>query len=80
MIRTLYNWLNKFYSFYYGSCSKHGHSIDTRHTNQSNKRKLALCKLLIHNYSNLKQLYVRNKTTHFSYKLGVVRIGINMYR
>ena len=37
---------------------------------------VALCKLLTHNYSHLKQLYVLNKTTHFSYKLGVVRMGI----
>ena len=38
--------------------------------NQPNKSKLALYKPLFHFYSHLKQLYMSNKTEHFSYKGG----------
>ena len=43
-------------------------SIDACPTNQPNKSKLALQKWLIYHY--LKQLYMYNKTTHFSNKGG----------
>ena len=44
--------------------------IEVRHRNQPNKSKLALYKPLLHFYSHLKQLYISNKTEHFSYKDG----------
>ena len=55
MIKILYDWLNKLYSFYMAAVvsvvdiiSRRGLSIDVCHTNQPNKSKLALYKLLIH--------------------------------
>ena len=57
MIRTMYDWLNKFYNFYMAAVvniiSRCGLSIDAHHTNQRNKSKLALYKLLMHIYSHL---------------------------
>ena len=50
--------------------SRHGLRIEAHHRNQPNKSKLALYKPLLHFYSHLKQLYISNKTEHFSYKSG----------
>ena len=45
-------------------------SINACHTNQPNRNKLALYKLLIHIYSCFKKLQIHNKAIHFSYKGG----------
>ena len=45
-----------------------------------NKSKLALYKPLLYFYSHLKQLYISNKTEHFSYKGGSVLHGAYMYK
>ena len=50
--------------------SKRGLKNEAHHRNQLNKSKLALYKPLVYFYSNLKQLYMSNKTEHFSYKGG----------
>ena len=60
MIWNLYEWLNKFYSFYtaaiIGIISRTGISIDACHRNQTNKSKLVL-KLL----SLLKQVFLHKQ-------------------
>ena len=54
-----------------GIISRRGPRIEERCRNQPNKGKLALYKpLLLHFYSHLEQLYISNKTEHFSYKGG----------
>ena len=50
--------------------SRRGLRIEAHHRNQPNKSKLALYKSLLHFYSHLEQLYISNKTEHFSYKGG----------
>ena len=59
---TLYDWLNKFYSFYVaavvGIISRHGLSIDVHHGNQPNKHKPALYKPSTSFNSHLKLLYI----------------------
>ena len=54
--------------------SSHGLSIDASCTNQLNKGKIALHKLLIHIYSHLKQSYIHNKMIHL--RVGVVCMGV----
>ena len=51
-----------------GIVSRHGLRNEVPRRNQPNKRKLAMYKKLLHFYSHLKQLYMSNKTEHFSYK------------
>ena len=58
--------------------SRRGLSIDAHHTNQPSKSKLALYRLLIHVYSH-KQLYICNKTIHYSYKGGCGVCGHRMH-
>ena len=81
MIWTPYDWLNKFYSLYMAAIvsiiSRRGLTIEARHRNQPNKSKLSLYKPLLCLYkpllclySHLKQLYISNRTKHFSYKGG----------
>ena len=55
-------------------------SIDAHCRNQPNKIKLVPNKLLIHFNSYLKQMYVSNKavTECFSYKVGVVYVGVHI--
>ena len=53
-----------------GIISRRGLTIEVCCRNQPNKSKLALYKPLLHFYSHLKQLYINNKTEHFSYKGG----------
>ena len=78
LIWTLYDWLNKFYSFcivaIVGIISRRDLIIEAHCRNLLNKSKLALYKLLLHFYSHLKQLYISNKMEHFSYKC---RCGIH---
>ena len=77
MIWTLYDWLNKFYSFciaaVVGILSRHGLSIYVHHEDHPNKHKLALYKPSIYFNSSTK---LSNKTECFSYKggSGVTRI------
>ena len=47
-----------------------GFGIDTCHGNQPDNTKLALYKALIYSNSHQKQLYLSNKTQHFSYEGG----------
>ena len=51
VILTPYDWLNKFYRFYMaaviGIVNRHDLSIDAHRTNQPNKNKLVLSKLLL---------------------------------
>ena len=49
---------------------RHGLRIEALRRNQANKSKIALYKPLLRLYSHLKQLYISNKTKHFSYKGG----------
>ena len=74
-----YDWLNKHYSFcmaaVVGIVSRRGLRIEVCHRNQPNKSKLALYKPLLCLYSHLKQLYISNKTKHFSYKGGCGVLG-----
>ena len=74
MMWSQYDWLNEFYSFYMTAIvsiiSRRGLKIEAQHRSQPNKSKLALCKPWIHFNSLLKQLYISNKTEHFSYKGG----------
>ena len=63
-----------------GIVSRHGITIEVCCRNQPNKRKLALYKPLFHFYSHLKQLYMSNKTERFSYKVGVVCMGMHISR
>ena len=51
-----------------GIISRRGLRIDVLHRNQPNKSKLLLYKLYLN--SQLKQLYISNKTKQFSYKGG----------
>ena len=53
-----------------GIISRSGLRNEAHHRNQPIKSKLALHKPLLHIYSHLKQLYMSNKTEHFSYKGG----------
>ena len=57
-IWTLYNWLNKLYSFYMAAVVDNvrrlGLSIHVRRINQPNKSKLELYKPLIHMYSSVR--------------------------
>ena len=53
-----------------GIDSRRGLRIEVRRKNQTNKSKLVLYKPLLHFYSHFKQLYISNKTEHFSYKGG----------
>ena len=53
-----------------GIISRRGLRNEACHRNQPNKSKLALYKALVHFYSHLKQLYMSNKTEHYSYKGG----------
>ena len=53
-----------------GIVSRRGLRNKAHHRNQPNKSKLALYKPLLHFYSHLKQLYINNRTEHFSYKGG----------
>ena len=53
-------------------------SIDAHCRNQPRKTKLVLNKLLIHFNSYLKQMYINNKTEWFSYKVGVVYVGVHI--
>ena len=88
MIWTLYDWLNKLYNFYMAAIigilgSRRGLTIEACCSNQPNKSKLALYKSLLHSYSHLKQLYMSNKTEHFSYKGGCGvcgRMGIEIFK
>ena len=70
MIWTLYDWLNKLYSFYVATVvsiiSRCGLGIDAHCENQPNKHKLVLYKPSIHFNSSLKWLYLSNKAEHFS--------------
>ena len=50
--------------------SRHGLTIEARHSKQRNKNKLALYKPLLCLYSHLKQPYISNMTKCFSYKGG----------
>ena len=74
MIWTPSDWLNKFYSFCTAAIvsiiGKGSLRNEASHRNQSNKSKLALYKPLLHFYNHLKELYMSNKTEHFSYKGG----------
>ena len=59
----------------------HGLSLVLMHiveTNLRNNTKLVLNKLLIHFNSYLKQMYINNKTKWFSYKVGVVYVGVHI--
>ena len=59
----------------------HGLSLVLMHiveTNLRNNTKLVLNKLLIHFNSYLKQMYISNKTEWFSYKVGVVYVGVHI--
>ena len=59
----------------------HGLSLVLMHiveTNLRNNTKLVLNKLLIHFNSYLKQMYINNKTEWFSYKVGVVYVGVHI--
>ena len=80
VIWTPYDWLNKFYSFCMGAIvgfvSRHGLTIEAHGRNQPNKSKVALYKPLLHFYSDLKKLYIRNKTEHFNIKVGVIYMGV----
>ena len=64
-----YDWLNKLHNFsmatIVGIISRHGLRIEVHHRNQPNKSKLLLYKLYLN--SQLKQLYISNKTKQFSY-------------
>ena len=68
-----YDWLHKYYRFYMaaivGIVSRRDFTIEARYRNQGNRSTLVL-----YNYVNgcLKQLYISNKTEHFSYKVDVV--------
>ena len=53
-----------------GIDSRHGLRMEAHRRNQPNKSKLALYKPLLHFYSHLKQLYIRNKMECFRYKGG----------
>ena len=55
---------------------RHSLSIDAHCRSQPNKSKQVLYKPLIHFNSCLKQLCRSNKTERFSYKGGVVHVGI----
>ena len=50
--------------------SRCGLVIEACHRKQSNNSKRTLYKPLLHFYNHLKQLYISNKTWHFSYKGG----------
>ena len=71
---TLYDWLNNLSIFGMTGIvvvvSRCGLAIEARCRKQPNKTKLALYKPLLHLYNHLKQLYISNKTWHFSYKSG----------
>ena len=59
----------------------HGLSLALMHiveTNLRNNTKLMLNELLIHFNSYLKQMYINNKTEWFSYKEGVVYVGVHI--
>ena len=59
----------------------HGLSLVLMHiveTNLRNNTKVVLNKLLIHFNSYLKQMYINNKTEWFSYKEGVVYVGVHI--
>ena len=53
-----------------GINSKRGLRIEVHHRNQPNKSKIALYKPLFHFDSQLKQLYISNRTESFRYKGG----------
>ena len=64
-----------------GIDSGHGLTIEVCYRNQPNKSKLALYIPLLHFNSHLKQLYISNKTEHFSCKGGcVVCVGVHVLR
>ena len=71
LIWTPCDWLNKLYSFYMEAVvvitSEHDLKITACHKNQLYKTKLSLHKPLLHYYSGLIQLYIRNKMECFSY-------------
>ena len=59
----------------------HGLSLALMHiveTNLRSKTKLVLNKLLIHFNSYLKQMYINDKIEWFSYKVGVVYVGVHI--
>ena len=64
----------------FGIVSRRGLRIEARRINQSNKSKLVLYKPLLLFYSHLKQPYISNKTKCFSYKVGVVHVGVHVSR
>ena len=69
MTWTPYDWLNKFYNFYVAAVVIIS-NIEECCRKQTCKTKLLLYKPGALFYSNLKQLYISNKTEDFSYKGG----------
>ena len=53
--------------------SRYGLSNDVCHKKQPDKSNLVLYRVLIHNNSHLKQLYICTKTEHFGYKYECAR-------
>ena len=61
--------------------SRCGHSIEVHCKNQSIRLSyIALYKHFFHFDSRLKQLYICNKMEHFSYKGGMVYLGVHAWR
>ena len=80
---TPYDWLNKFYSFCMPAIvcidNRRGLRIEARRRTPPNKSKLALYKPLVYFYGQ--QLYISNKTEHFSDNNGCgVCVGVNISR
>ena len=79
VIWALYDWLNKFYSFYMAAVviinSECCLRLKACCRNQPNKSKVVLYMYIscyFHFNSSFKELYIRNKMEHFSYKGGWV--------
>ena len=60
--------------------SRHGLTIEAHHRNQPNKRKLALCKPLLHFCSKLKQLCINKIRSTSFIKVGVAYVAVYILR